>query len=415
MRMKSFSGPTGLPVQNKIDMKKHLCFLLFLIMLYPDAKCQEKLQPGNPIPVLAWYSIPPEQTTLERYLELRESGITVNLSFFNDAESMSHALDTAAKACIKMIVYCPELKTATEATVSRFMNHPAVAGYMLRDEPNRTDFPELGEWAGRIRKTDDSHFCYLNLFPNYATQEQLGTKTYQEYTDLFIKEVPVQFISFDHYPVLGDSLRANWYENLEIISKAAEIAGKPFWAFALSVAHSKYPVPTLAQLRLQVFSDLAYGAQGIQYFTYWTPLDTTWKFNNGPISLEGKRTVVFDRIRQVNSELASLSPVFMGSKVITVSHTGENIPEGTRPLDTLPESIKVLKTEGKGAVVSILQNGQDNYLVIVNRDFLSSMQLYLDCDGKVRRVLKDGTLVKASAYQEKLEIDPGDVAIYTWK
>jgi hypothetical protein len=396
-------------------MKKHIYLLLLLMILFPALNGQEKLKTGNMIPVLAWYSIPPDQTTLGRYLELRESGITVNLSFFNDAESMSHALDTAAKAGIKMIVYCPELKTATEETVSRFMNHPAVSGYMLRDEPNRTDFPELGEWAGRIRKTDDSHFCYLNLFPNYATQEQLGTKTYQEYTDLFIKEVPVQFISFDHYPVLGDSLRANWYENLEIISKAAVNAGKPFWAFALSVAHSKYPIPTLAQLRLQVYSDLAYGAQGIQYFTYWTPLDTTWKFNNGPISLEGKRTIVWDRIRQVNSEIASLSPVFMGSKVISVSHTGENIPEGTRPLKTLPEPIKVLKTEGKGAVVSILQNDLDNYLVIVNRDFLSPMNLYVECEEKVRKVLKDGTLVPASAYQTKLEIDPGDAAIYTWK
>jgi len=385
------------------------------MMLFSGANSQEKLTPGANIPILAWYSIPPEETNLARYLELKAAGISINLSFFNDADAMSSALDTAARAGIQMIVYCPELKTATEETVKRFMKHPAVSGYMLRDEPNRLDFPELGEWAGRIRKTDDNHFCYLNLFPNYATEEQLGTKTYQEYADLFIREVPVPFISFDHYPVLGDSLRANWYENLEIISSAAAEAGKPFWAFALSVAHSKYPVPTLAQLRLQVYSDLAYGAQGIQYFTYWTPSDTTWKFNNAPISSEGKRTVVYDRIRQVNGEIACLSPVFMGSRVISVSHTGENIPQGTRPLETLPESIKLLKTEGKGAVVSVLKNGQDNYLVIVNRDFLAPMTLYLESTNNVQRVLKDGSLVPAGAYQSKMEIDPGDAAIYTWK
>jgi hypothetical protein len=396
-------------------MRKTIYLLLLAMMFCSGANSQEKLKPGSNIPILAWYSIPPEQTTVMRYLELMESGITVNLSFFNDAEAMSRALDTAAKAGIKMIVYCPELKTATEETVKRFMNHPAVAGYMLRDEPKRSDFPGLGEWAGRIRKTDDNHFCYLNLFPNYATEEQLGTKTYQEYIDLFIREVPVQFISFDHYPVLGDSLRANWYENLEIISKAAAKAGKPFWAFALSVAHSKYPVPTLAQLRLQVFSDLAYGAQGIQYFTYWTPLDTTWNFNNGPISPEGKRTVVYDRIKQVNCEIASLSPVFMGSRVISVSHTGETIPQGTKPLEALPVPFKVLKTEGKGAVVSQLKNGQDNYLVIVNRDFLAPMTLYVECENNVRKVMKDGSFVPATVYQARLEIDPGDAAIYTWQ
>ncbi len=397
-------------------MRNSLFLFLFLLLTFSSrVDCQEKLKPGARIPILAWYSIPPEQTTLERYLELKESGITINLSFFNDAESMSRALDTASKAGIKMIVYCPELKTSTDETVRRFMNHPAVSGYMLRDEPNRSDFQELGKWVKKIRSTDDNHFCYLNLFPNYATEQQLGTRTYQEHVDQFISEVPVQLISFDHYPVLGDSLRANWYENLEIISEASRKAGKPFWAFALSVAHSKYPVPTIAQLRLQVYSDLAYGAQGIQYFTYWTPFDTTWNFNNGPISLEGKRTVVYDRIRQVNGEIADLSAVFSGSRVISVTHTGENIPQGTRSLTTLPKPFRVLKTEGKGAVVSLLENGSDSYLVIVNRDFLAPMMLFVECEKKVRKVLKDGSLVPADAYQARQEIEAGDVAIFTWK
>jgi hypothetical protein len=395
-------------------MTKHIFILSAILMLMTlQVKSQGKTESEKKIPILAWYSIPPDQTTLARYLELKESGISFNLSFFNDAASMSRALDTAQKAGIKMIAYCPELKTATEKTVRQFMNHPAIAGYMLRDEPNRSDFPELAEWAGKIRRTDDSHFCYLNLFPNYASEEQLGTKTYQEHVDLFVKEVPVQFISFDHYPVIGDSLRANWYENLEIISAAAEKAGKPFWAFALAVAHGKYPIPTLAQLRLQVFSDLAYGAQGIEYFTYWTPIDTTWKFNNGPITPEGKRSVVYDRIRDVNKEIENLSPVFLGAKVISIAHTGI-IPQGTRPLAELPKQIKVLRTEGTGAVVSHLQNGAVSYLVIVNRDFKSPMTLYIECESSVKKVRKDGTTVPANAYQSKTEIDPGDIAIYRW-
>ena len=397
-------------------MDKSLYLLLTaLLSLSVHGNCQENSTPANLIPILAWYGIPPEQTTLSRYLELKESGITYNLSFFNDAESMARALDTAWNAGIKMIVHCPELKSATEKTVRRFMNHPAVAGYMLRDEPSRSDFPELGEWANKISRIDNDHFCYLNLFPNYANEKQLGTKTYQEHLDLFVREVPVPFISFDHYPVMGDSLRANWYENLEIIADAAKKAGKPFWAFALSVAHGKYPVPTLAHLRLQVFSNLAYGAQGIQYFTYWTPFDTTWNFNSGPISADGKRTNAYDRIKQVNREIAILSPVFMGASVISVMHSGSSIPQGTKPLSTLPQPVKVLETEGTGAVISILENGPDAYLVIVNRDFLSPMTLRIECEDNVRKFLKDGSLVSARAYQAKMEIDPGDIAIYTWK
>ena len=366
------------------------------------------------IPILAWYSIPNNNTSLERYLELKEAGFTHNLSFFPDMNSMMVAMDTAAKAGIKIVAYCPELKSSTEESVKKLMVHPAIAAYMLRDEPNRKDFPELGIWARKITDIDQEHFCYLNLFPNYATEEQLGTKTYSEHVDLFVKEVPVQVLSFDHYPVLGDSLRYNWYENLEIISAAAMNAGKPFWAFALSVAHGPYPVPTISQLRLQVFSDLAYGAQGIQYFTYWTPYDTVWKFNNAPISLEGKRTDSYDRVKFVNNEIKKLSDVFLGAKVIFVRHTGDPIPAGTKLLEKLPEKIKDLKTEGKGAIVSLLKNNENSYLVVVNRDFLKSMKLTIECLSGVKKIQKDGTEANVNSYQNTLEIEPGDVAIYKW-
>jgi len=394
-------------------MKNILFTILIVTCLYackPRYEAEELIQ----IPILAWYSIPHNQTSLKRYQELKDAGITHNLSFFTDAETMLAAFDTAALAGIKMVAYCPELKTKTEETVKRFKDHPALAAYMLRDEPNRKDFPELGEWAKKIISVDNKHFCYLNLFPNYASEEQLGTKTYKEHVDLFIEEVPIQVLSFDHYPVVGDSLRANWYENLEIFSEAARKAGKPFWAFALSVAHGSYPIPTLAQLRLQVFSDLAYGAQGIQYFTYWTPYDTVWKFNNAPLSLEGKRTDSYDRVKQMSVEIKNLSFIFLGAKVLSVSHTGDHIPIGTKPLTTLPKQVKELKTEGSGAVVSVIENGENTYLVIVNRDFLKPMKHLIDCDKGVYKISKDGSKVNADAYQRSLEIEPGDIAIYTW-
>lgn len=396
-------------------MIRNIFSILSLFLILTGSAESRDRKSAKQIPVLAWYGIPADETTLERYLELKESGITCNLSFFPDAESMARALDVAKKAGIKMIVSCPELKTDPERTVKRFRNHPAVMGYMLRDEPCRTDFAELGEWTRKIRAADDTHFCYLNLFPNYANEQQLGTGTYREHVDLFIQEVPVQIISFDHYPVIGEKLRPEWYENLEIIAEAAKKAGKPFWAFALAVAHGPYPVPTIAELRLQVFSDLAYGAQGIQYFTYWTPGDTAWNFHNGPITANGRRSEVYDRIKVVNEEIKNLSPVFLGAKVVSVTHTGAEIPAGTKPLVQLPVPIKVLETEGKGAVISELENGNYSYLVIVNRDFRETMKLTLEYGPGVVKILKTGSAVPAGAYEKSLVIDPGDMAVYRWK
>ena len=399
-------------------MRKLLWIVSFFILICTsNVKSQHKLKPSGLFPILAWLGIPQEQTTIARYEELRASGITHNFSMFTNVEAMEKALKIAQKTGIKMIISCPELKSDPEKTVKLFMHHPAVAGYFLRDEPGRKDFKELSDWAKRIQSIDDKHYCYLNLLPNYADENQLGVKTYREYVNIFIKEVPLQLLSFDHYPVIGDSsgaIRESWYENLEIFSDEAAKANKPFWAFALTVAHGPYPIPTLAMLRLQVYSNLAYGAQGIQYFTYWTPKDTQWNFHNGPITLESKRSEVYDKMKLMNGEIQNLSPVFLGAKLVSVAHTGKNIPVGTKRLLELPKPIQVLETEGIGAVVSVLEKGSDSFLVVVNRDLVKTMKLTIKGDSSVDKVLKDGSLVPVDTYMNTLVIEPGDVAIYRW-
>ena len=229
--------------------------------------------------------------------------------------------------------------------------------------------------------------------------------------------MPLQLLSFDHYPVVGDTCRPEWYENREIFSDEARKAGKPFWAFALATAHEPYPIPDLAQLRLQVYSDLAYGAQGIQYFTYWTPeKNPTWDFHHAPVERSsGRRTDVYDKIKQMNAEIRALSGVFLGCEVVSVRHTGESIPRGTVRLTELPDGVKKLETTGAGAVVSELRNGNNRFIVIVNRDFKNSMTLQIELDETASRILKDGSVVPASIYHETMVVEPGDAMIYMFK
>lgn len=400
---------------------KSLFLLASLIACSTLLHAQSKGKPAEQIPILAWYGVSPDESTVDRYEELRQSGITHNFTFFDTVDELAVAMESAKKAGIKMIIHCPELEKEPEKIVKRFKNHPALAGYFLRDEPGRTAFPELGKWAKRIQAVDDKHFCYLNLLPNYATKEGWGTETYREHVQLFIEEVPLQLLSFDHYPIIADasgnrSIREGFYENLEIFSDEARKAGKPFWAFALTVAHKPYPIPTPAEISLQVYSNLAYGAQGIQYFTYWTPKPGTWDFHHAPIEYDTKRrTEVYDYITQMNREISALSDVFLGAEVISVSHTGEEIPYGTRRLEKLPDVITKFETEGAGAIVSVLKKENTSYLVVVNRDFQQRMFVTIEGDKRLKRVLKDGSTASADAYINKLPVAPGDVLVYSWK
>jgi hypothetical protein len=400
-------------------MVRFILFMAISLILPDNTISQDRLISTGQIPILAWYGIPASETSLARYQELKEAGITHHFSGFPNMDEMQKALDVAAKAGVKMVVSCPELRSEPEKTAKRFMNHPAVVGYHLIDEPSMTAYADLGAWARRIQSVDKKHFCYVNLFPNIADSARLGTADYRQYIRECARQIPVQFLSFDYYPVLKDRLASSWYENLEQVSDEARKEGKPFWAFALTTNYDEDHVTpqTLAAIRLQVYSDLAYGAQGIQYFTYWsaTSVNTASSEDQrgAPITAAGKRSVVYDRVKLMSEEIKTLSGVFLGSKLLWVRHAGKGrIPDGTVRLTSLPTAVKVLDTNGAPALISLLEKGDDNFLVIVNKDFLNSMQLTFYGDEIVKKVLKDGTIVPASAYESSMELDPGDAAIY---
>lgn len=387
-------------------MRNLVCiFILFSLMAY-NVTAQ---QPKGEIPIIAWHGIPTGKSS-ELFPLMKDAGIQIYLGKYNDITTTLQILDIAQKTGVKLITSCPELKSDVEATVIRMMEHPALYGYYLKDEPETEDLPDLGVWVKQIQSIDKEHPCYINLYPNWAW----GKEQYATNVASFIEQVPVSFISFDHYPVaLIDSipvLRPEWYRNLEEISAAAQEANLPFWAFSLAWSHylgppsppAFYPVPTLPELRLQMFSNLAYGAQALQYFTFYGAVD-----DNG-------KTPVYDLIQTVNQEIQNLVGVFSGAKVLSVWHTGDQIPEGTRRLSQMPApQVKALLTSGMGAVVSLLEKGNRQYLVIVNRDYQNTMTLSIDVDDSVQRILKSGWIAETNQSTEQVEA--GDMVIYTWK
>lgn len=410
-----------------------LCLIGLLAAPRENAGADEKKrlpQPTEMFPIVAWYGPPEKETTVERYREMAKAGFTHNLSFLKSVDAAARALDVGRETRIQQIVACPELLgDEVEAAVRRFKEHPATAAYHLRDEPPVKDFSALAERIKRIRAADAAHPCYVNLLPNYGTtgaEGQLGTESYADYIDRFVREVPVPFLSFDHYPIVRGEpdaatgepvrLRPEWFANLELMRETGRKVEKPLWAFALAVPHSHYPAPTPAHLRLQAFVNLAYGAQAIQYFTYWTPVETDFDFHSAPIGKDGKRTEAYYLAAAMNRQVQALRGVFLGSRVIAVGQTGETLPEGTARY-TPATPIRQLTTDGNGAVVSEIVNGVRRYLVIVNCDVLRPMTVAVECDGaaSVERVSKDeGELLALFGGRLRAELEPGDVCVLTW-
>ncbi len=380
--------------------------------------------PGeDTIPILSWHCITPDNTSVHTYQELKECGFNLSFPHIYDFDSAKKALDCAAAAGVRVMFMCGALQGSPETIVPQVMNHPALAGYHLRDEPHKNDVPALKEANDKIRAIDPHHFTYINLLPIGATESFMP---YEEYIRYCYGEIETPFLSYDHYGIGTDGttrpdgspsrhLGPNYYWNLEVISKAAREMNKPFWAFALSTAHAHYPVPDMSQLRLQMYSNLAYGAQGLQYFTYWNPGTSQWDFHEAPVLENGKRSHVYDIVRELNAELQSRNFVFMRSKVLSVNHIGKNLPAHTTPLTELPKRVQKLDTKGIHAVVSQLKKNDTLYLVIVNADLNHRMELDIDFNGEVQRVRKDGTIVAADEYDGKYILGSGECEVFSWK
>jgi hypothetical protein len=370
-----------------------------------------KIQSDSTFPIVAWLGVPQTHTTIERFTELRNAGININYSKYANADSLEKALNIAELVGVKVMISCPELLSDTEKTVKRFINHPANGGYFLFDEPLINEFSRLESLVKKIESIDSTRFCYINLLPNVSTPELYSYADYTRYISDFLNQVPVKILSFDHYPIIKGGIRINWYQNLEIIRNETLKANLPFWAFALTTAHDPYPVPDLSHLRLQVYSNLAYGAKGIQYFTYWTNNSYRYVFYNGPIEKDGSQTSVYDYVKQMNNEIRTYSKIFANSKTTKVSHFG-NVPQGASKFESLPNFINKIEIKNGNALLAEMNDGTDSYFIIQNSTLDREIGIRIETDTETKVILKDGYIIPASTIKDGFKLTPGDIVLF---
>ena len=220
--------------------------------------------------------------------------------------------------------------------------------------------------------------------------------------------------SFDFYPVRVNPSTSvtyvldEYYLYLEAFKAIANASGRPFWAYILSTNHdiyeetshgsslsAMYAQPTEGVLRFQAFSALAYGAQGIVYWTYGQTLNK--KFGNGaihelyhsaPVNSQNEITSTWYSAKKVNQEIKSMNDVFFGATCKKVVHVYnpqmmKDIAEGKNPNGVFEntttkngtfhclEEVSV-PSDGKGLMISYMTKGNSKFLVFVSHDPVNS-------------------------------------------
>ncbi len=248
----------------------------------------------------------------------------------------------------------------------------AVYAMYLIDEPNASLFPNLNRWSDAIRKTDPSILPYINLFPDYASAEQLGSKDYEAHLESYVETCRPPYISYDNYSLfLGDKLDEDrFYGNLETTRKVALRHEIPFWNVVLANTHFAYAEPSDTTFRLQAYSTLAYGGKGIGYFTHYAPRVGNYRF--APIDQYGYRTKTWEQLRNTNLQIHAIAPVYCSLKSMNVFHHG-TVPRNAQGIES---SVHISKIEGGTYVVGEFVDSEGHpYVMVVNKSTQSPVYL----------------------------------------
>lgn len=361
-----------------------LLTVLLLILLWSSLPLQAQV--FHPAPVaprdfalMAWGTSPASPARLR---EMREAGL--NISGFCAPQDVKKV----AAAGLSCFVSDPrvngyswdhmppagELQNKIAAAVDAVKGDPAVLGFFLRDEPSAAFFPGLGEAAAMLKKAAPGKWSYVNLFPTYASQSQLGAGSYEQYVEEYIRLVHPPFLSYDNYSLRDGRMGDAFYTNLEIIRRLSLQAGIPFWNVVLSDSLFNYMDPSDATLRLQVYSTLAYGGRGVSYFTYFNP--DVGNFRMAPIDAFGHRTATWFALRRVNNEVNALAPWLTKLHSTGVYHSAP-VPPQSKPLSDsrLVESVTAhgANTTPPFFIGEFEDENGASYLMLVNEDLEHSM------------------------------------------
>ena len=352
------------------------------------------------LPILAWgnISLAGDLAESQEYYDgLKECGFTL-AGFATTPEQLDHCAAAGIKCYYgtkEIYDYDwqnppseEEMKARVAPVVARFNGHPAVHGYYIKDEPVFAEFPGLAQLAGILRRLAPGKEAHINLFPQYASARQLGNRSYSQFLDDYMQLVQPEWTGYDYYgfrqgePI---TLKEQFWENLATFGEAARRNHVKFVFCGLACAHWNYPVITEGMLAVQAYGALAYGARGLNWYTYQTP--PWWGgYHDAPLSRQGFRTPLWGAMQNLHRTILRYAPVINHLEWRRAYHFGGEAEFLARPDDSC-----LVRTAGsEQLLVSEFRHDRtgDDYILVVNKDFRLSRPIQLKLRDESRAVFR---------------------------
>ena len=376
-------------------------WLAALLLLSPSfAQTPHRPPPAAPkdFAVMAWGDSPSDP---EQLRGMREAGL--NISGFCRVEDLERVRDAGLTCFVsdKRVDRDSQLGLPPDDQIRRHLadlkkeigGNPAALGFFLSDEPDAPSMPALGKMAAMLREAMPGKWPYVNLYPYRVSPSRLGTSDYDSYVRMLVKTLGQPFLSYDNYSLVNGEMLDYFYTNLEIFRRLGLETSTPFWNCILANAHFNYMEPSDATFHLQVYSTMAYGGRGIQYFTYFAPEIGNYRL--AAVDQFGNRTPTWDMLRRVNNEIHALAPTLIRLRSTGVFHYPD-VPEQGQPLaaSKLIQSVEMTQrlvrppAAGRFLIGEFEDTSRRPYFLIVNKDLRNSFQFRVQLKQEGRKLMR---------------------------
>ena len=221
----------------------------------------------------------------------------------------------------------------------RGIKRDCIWGVDYRDEPASADFESLAEGVRELYAEDANRFPLINLFPMYASSEQLGEQSdipgafgnnlldafnsnsieYRKHVCNYVGTIDSDIISVDIYPLHVDKETGElttyeyWLRNLDILAEACRKTDRDLWVVTQAAGNTKEEdggmrhCDTPEDQRWQNYVSLAFGAKAIIYACYY---QGWWDQDSHMIDNSGQRTDTYYAVQQVNREMSVFADLY---------------------------------------------------------------------------------------------------------
>ncbi len=254
--------------------------------------------------------------------------------------------------------------------IDKFKDNPSIIGYFLCDEPNREGYgyKNLNKAVQYLRKIAPEKMSFISIL---ATSGDFFSNVWggeDGYVEKFIDQVQPDILSYNLYPFTdyaNHPFDNSFYKNMQVYRKYALLYDIPHFNCIQIYGSAEYNLrmPTIDEIRFQIYTSLAYGVKGFHHFIlYWN----NWGFMEQPNCTE-----LLPGFRKLNQEINALGPYILPLTSTSIYHI-LNTPYSCSEMPS--DAFVQTASNNADLVVGMFQDDKHaDYMILTNKDYQDSV------------------------------------------